>query len=70
VPTFRYYLLDRNGSIIGAEYLESPDLNAAIVEVYVSWKNLGTDRVHRFEIWQESTLLYEGICETTANWSG
>jgi hypothetical protein len=70
VPTFRYYLLDRNGSIIGAEYLESPDLNAAIVEVYVSWKNLGTDRVHRFEIWQESTLLHEGICETTANWSG
>jgi hypothetical protein len=26
--------------------------------------------VHRFEIWQESTLLHEGICETTANWSG
>ena len=66
VPTFRYYLLDGNSSIIGAEYLDSSDLNAAIVEVYASCLNLGPSRVHRFEIWQDSTLLHEGICESTA----
>ena len=64
MPTFRYYLLDRNGSIIGAEYLDSPDLNAAIVEVCISCRDLGAGRVRGFEIWQDSTLLHEEICES------
>ena len=64
MPTFRYYLLDRSNSIIGAEFLDSPDLNAAIVEVYVSCRNLGARRVRGFEIWQDSTLLHEEICES------
>ena len=66
MPTFRYYLLDGNSSIIGAEYLDSSDLNAAIVEVYASCRNLSARRVHRFEIWQDSTLLHEGVCESAA----
>jgi len=69
VPTFRYYLLDGNSSIIGAEYLDSSDLNAAIVEVYASCRNLRPNRVHLFEIWQDSTLLHEGICESAATLS-
>jgi hypothetical protein len=66
VPTFRYYLLDGSSSIIGAEFLESSDLNAAIVEVHASCRNLSARRVHRFEIWQDSTLLHEGVCESAA----
>lgn len=66
MPTFRYYLLDGSSSIIGAEFLDSSDLNAAIVEVHASCRNLSARRVHRFEIWQDSTLLHEGVCESAA----
>ncbi len=69
MPTFRYYLLDSNSSIIGGEFLDSPDLNAAIVEVCVSCRNLGADRVHGFEIWQDSTLLHEEFCASAITWS-
>ncbi len=69
MPTFRYYLLDKGSSIIGADFLDSPDVNSAIVEVYVNCRNLGANRVHGFEIWQDSTLLHEEICESATSLS-
>ncbi|HEY7577518.1 MAG TPA: hypothetical protein VH855_07970 [Acetobacteraceae bacterium] len=60
MPTFRYYLLDSNRRIVAAEFLDSSDLDAAIIEAYDSCRNLGSDRVQGFEIWQETVLLHQG----------
>jgi len=64
VPTFHHSLLDSNGSIIGAEFLESADLNAAIVEAYDNCRKFGTRQAAGFEIWQDTTLLHKGSYES------
>lgn len=58
MPTFRYYLLDSNSSILTADFLDSNDLNAAIVETHGLSRSAVASRVRGFEIWQDSQLLH------------
>lgn len=69
VPTYRYYLLDSNGSIIVGAFLDSADLNAAIVEAHHNCSDLGYDRVYGLEVWQETTLLYQGRRDSSGSTS-
>ncbi len=59
MPTFRYYLLDANNKITGADFLEATDLNTAIWEASTISDSSVPDGVCGFEIWQNHQLLHQ-----------
>jgi hypothetical protein len=60
MATFRYYLLDGNNGILTADFLDSSDLNSAIVETHHRTLNPTFGAIARaFEIWQDTQLLHQ-----------
>ena len=60
MATFRYYLLDSQNSILTADFLDSTDLNSAIVETHhrTLCQTFG-ETARAFEIWQDMHLLHQ-----------
>jgi hypothetical protein len=65
MAAFRYYLLDNENSILTADFLDSTDLKAAIVETYRRTVDQSFGQTARgFEVWRDTRLLHQERLET------
>jgi len=74
MPTFRYYRLNHQGRIIAGDYIETADLNSAILLVHEACRGDPRLAFNQIEIWQDTQLVYgdpdsrqEQVAETSCN---
>jgi hypothetical protein len=58
MPTFRYYRLNHQGRIISGDYIETADLNSAILLAREACRGDPLPGFDQIEIWQDTSLVY------------
>ena len=61
MTTFRYYLLDGNGKIACADFLDSADLDTAIVQSTEAAQKLALNGVCGVEVWQDKRRMHRAV---------